>query len=211
LEEKQERSGWGGHACLPSAGGDKGRSASFKQGRGATEYKRVTEGIGDAKHPCVPGVSVGTMAKCTLWLLLALWFLAGELWPAAEARTVPYGVKLCGREFIRAVIFTCGSSRWRRRDILTQEAMGEAWEGTGGSVGPRRPLGQRCEEGLGELGSLPCHTQLGTIAQPGSQAQGSGFGKLHCWVVAASQPQGLGIRGCLSTLSRVPAVCPALG
>ncbi|KAG7320711.1 hypothetical protein KOW79_015126 [Hemibagrus wyckioides] len=25
-----------------------------------------------------------------------------------------YGVKLCGREFIRAVIFTCGGSRWRR-------------------------------------------------------------------------------------------------
>uniref|UniRef100_A0A672NID8 Insulin-like domain-containing protein n=1 Tax=Sinocyclocheilus grahami TaxID=75366 RepID=A0A672NID8_SINGR len=26
-----------------------------------------------------------------------------------------YGVKLCGREFIRAVIFTCGGSRWRRK------------------------------------------------------------------------------------------------
>ncbi|XP_028273098.1 prorelaxin H1 [Parambassis ranga] len=25
-----------------------------------------------------------------------------------------YGVKLCGREFIRAVIFTCGGSRWKR-------------------------------------------------------------------------------------------------
>ncbi|CAK6973469.1 relaxin-3b [Scomber scombrus] len=25
-----------------------------------------------------------------------------------------YGMKLCGREFIRAVIFTCGGSRWRR-------------------------------------------------------------------------------------------------
>ncbi|CAL1570002.1 unnamed protein product [Knipowitschia caucasica] len=28
-----------------------------------------------------------------------------------------YGVKLCGREFIRAVIFTCGGSRWRRAPI----------------------------------------------------------------------------------------------
>ncbi|XP_019937448.1 prorelaxin H1 [Paralichthys olivaceus] len=25
-----------------------------------------------------------------------------------------YGVKLCGREFIRAVIYTCGGSRWKR-------------------------------------------------------------------------------------------------
>ncbi|GAA6069114.1 prorelaxin H1 [Tachysurus ichikawai] len=29
-----------------------------------------------------------------------------------------YGVKLCGREFIRAVIFTCGGSRWRRDTVL---------------------------------------------------------------------------------------------
>uniref|UniRef100_H3C030 Insulin n=1 Tax=Tetraodon nigroviridis TaxID=99883 RepID=H3C030_TETNG len=29
-----------------------------------------------------------------------------------------YGVKLCGREFIRAVIFTCGGSRWRRSPEL---------------------------------------------------------------------------------------------
>ncbi|XP_015192667.1 prorelaxin H1 [Lepisosteus oculatus] len=28
--------------------------------------------------------------------------------------TREYGVKLCGREFIRAVIFTCGGSRWKR-------------------------------------------------------------------------------------------------
>nr|2FHW_B Chain B, Relaxin 3 (Prorelaxin H3) (Insulin-like peptide INSL7) (Insulin-like peptide 7) [synthetic construct]2K1V_B Chain B, Relaxin-3 [synthetic construct] len=27
-------------------------------------------------------------------------------------RAAPYGVRLCGREFIRAVIFTCGGSRW---------------------------------------------------------------------------------------------------
>ncbi|KAK5856418.1 hypothetical protein PBY51_008015 [Eleginops maclovinus] len=33
----------------------------------------------------------------------------------AQPIDVPtYGVKLCGREFIRAVIFTCGGSRWRR-------------------------------------------------------------------------------------------------
>ncbi|KAJ8415573.1 hypothetical protein AAFF_G00425530 [Aldrovandia affinis] len=27
-----------------------------------------------------------------------------------------YGVQLCGREFIRAVIFTCGGSRWKRSE-----------------------------------------------------------------------------------------------
>ncbi|KAM4798155.1 relaxin-3 [Urocitellus parryii] len=67
------------------------------------------------------------MAKCTLLLLLALAVLAGQLWLVAEARAAPYGVKLCGREFIRAVIFTCGGSRWRRSGLLASEAMGDVF------------------------------------------------------------------------------------
>ncbi|XP_054572826.1 relaxin-3 [Eptesicus fuscus] len=70
------------------------------------------------------------MAKHSLLLLLAVWVLAGGLWLEAEARGAPYGVKLCGREFIRAVIFTCGGSRWRRSDNLAQEAMGDAFPDT---------------------------------------------------------------------------------
>uniref|UniRef100_A0A671PU92 Relaxin-3-like n=1 Tax=Sinocyclocheilus anshuiensis TaxID=1608454 RepID=A0A671PU92_9TELE len=37
---------------------------------------------------------------------------------SAERPDLPrdFGVKLCGREFIRAVIFTCGGSRWRRNE-----------------------------------------------------------------------------------------------
>ncbi|TRY91423.1 hypothetical protein DNTS_018793 [Danionella cerebrum] len=34
-----------------------------------------------------------------------------------------YGVKLCGREFIRAVIFTCGGSRWKRSLTNTDEVL----------------------------------------------------------------------------------------
>lgn len=37
-----------------------------------------------------------------------------------------YGVKLCGREFIRAVIFTCGGSRWRRAIDLQLPGHGES-------------------------------------------------------------------------------------
>ncbi|XP_051558245.1 relaxin-3-like isoform X2 [Myxocyprinus asiaticus] len=48
-------------------------------------------------------------AFLTLTLLLAL---VGSA-QATEGHPI-YGVKLCGREFIRAVIFTCGGSRWRR-------------------------------------------------------------------------------------------------
>ncbi|KAM4641372.1 insulin-like peptide INSL5 [Discoglossus pictus] len=33
---------------------------------------------------------------------------------AAEVNSDGQFVKLCGREFIRAVIYTCGGSRWRR-------------------------------------------------------------------------------------------------
>ncbi|KAM5232959.1 relaxin-3 isoform 1-T3 [Hipposideros larvatus] len=71
--------------------------------------------------------SLSSMAKRPLLLLLAMWVLAGGLWLQAEARAAPYGVKLCGREFIRAVIFTCGGSRWRRSDILAPEAVGDAF------------------------------------------------------------------------------------
>ncbi|XP_015704413.1 relaxin-3-like [Coturnix japonica] len=43
----------------------------------------------------------------------------GALLPAADGDG--YGVKLCGREFIRAVIFTCGGSRWKRLSLLAME------------------------------------------------------------------------------------------
>uniref|UniRef100_A0A8C5XQ06 Relaxin-3 n=1 Tax=Microcebus murinus TaxID=30608 RepID=A0A8C5XQ06_MICMU len=72
------------------------------------------------------------MAKRALspLLLLLAWLLAGQLWPGAQARAAPYGVKLCGREFIRAVIFTCGGSRWRRADTPAQDA--DAFPGADG-------------------------------------------------------------------------------
>ncbi|OXB62779.1 hypothetical protein ASZ78_017075 [Callipepla squamata] len=45
--------------------------------------------------------------------------------PGARGTMLPdgdgYGVKLCGREFIRAVIFTCGGSRWKRLSLLAME------------------------------------------------------------------------------------------
>ncbi|XP_005370985.1 relaxin-3 [Microtus ochrogaster] len=57
-------------------------------------------------------------------LLLASWALLGTLQLQADARPAPYVVKLCGREFIRAVIFTCGGSRWRRADVLAHDSLG---------------------------------------------------------------------------------------
>ncbi|XP_054461144.1 relaxin-3b [Anoplopoma fimbria] len=49
-------------------------------------------------------------ALLTLGLLVAL----VDRVRSNDAHPSFYGVKLCGREFIRAVIFTCGGSRWRR-------------------------------------------------------------------------------------------------
>ncbi len=42
--------------------------------------------------------------------LLLLWAVCSVSDVQADVRTV----KLCGREFIRAVVYTCGGSRWRR-------------------------------------------------------------------------------------------------
>jgi len=54
--------------------------------------------------------------------------------PGAQGALVPagdgdgYGVKLCGREFIRAVIFTCGGSRWKRLSLMAMEPAPAAGE-----------------------------------------------------------------------------------
>ncbi|XP_028268277.1 relaxin-3a [Parambassis ranga] len=50
----------------------------------------------------------GTMWKA---VVLAVCLFVAGVQPLEDPT---YGVKLCGREFIRAVIFTCGGSRWRR-------------------------------------------------------------------------------------------------
>ncbi|XP_077185942.1 relaxin-3 [Paroedura picta] len=63
-----------------------------------------------------------------LLLALVLGLLWSEMRPGSEARTPPYGVKLCGREFIRAVIFTCGGSRWRRAGELSSLPGGDSTE-----------------------------------------------------------------------------------
>ncbi|XP_051897806.1 relaxin-3-like [Pristis pectinata] len=52
-----------------------------------------------------------------LWFTLAVWLLIPDSQLEVEARNPSLGVKLCGREFIRAVIFTCGGSRWKRTEI----------------------------------------------------------------------------------------------
>lgn len=52
--------------------------------------------------------------------LLLLWAVCSVVQVQAEVKTV----KLCGREFIRAVVYTCGGSRWRR--LLTPQNDGES-------------------------------------------------------------------------------------
>lgn len=58
-------------------------------------------------------VYCGTMWKATLLALSLLVALVHKT-QCSDGHSSFYGVKLCGREFIRAVIFTCGGSRWRR-------------------------------------------------------------------------------------------------
>ncbi|KAL4658070.1 relaxin-3-like [Arapaima gigas] len=45
-------------------------------------------------------------------VVIAIWLLVASVQVTEGSLT--FGVKLCGREFIRAVIFTCGGSRWKR-------------------------------------------------------------------------------------------------
>ncbi|KAM4709071.1 relaxin-3-like [Discoglossus pictus] len=62
---------------------------------------------------------------CAALLILLPGEIRGQRGPAGGGGPVgEYGVKLCGREFIRAVIFTCGGSRWKRLS-LDEEDGGE--------------------------------------------------------------------------------------
>ncbi|XP_067354073.1 relaxin-3b [Channa argus] len=67
-------------------------------------------------------------ALLTLGLLVAL----VDRVHSNESHPSFYGVKLCGREFIRAVIFTCGGSRWRRSipevSALTGQEAFDPWD-----------------------------------------------------------------------------------
>ncbi|KAG7270600.1 hypothetical protein CRUP_011516 [Coryphaenoides rupestris] len=49
--------------------------------------------------------------RCSLVVAL---LLAALLCSAGRAGAEVRAVKLCGREFLRAVVYTCGGSRWRR-------------------------------------------------------------------------------------------------
>ncbi|XP_035263069.1 relaxin-3b [Anguilla anguilla] len=49
-----------------------------------------------------------------MWKVVVLAVSVLAAGTCAKEAQPEFGVKLCGREFIRAVIFTCGGSRWRR-------------------------------------------------------------------------------------------------
>ncbi|KAJ8357258.1 hypothetical protein SKAU_G00200520 [Synaphobranchus kaupii] len=57
------------------------------------------------------------------------------LWSVAQAQGEATAVKLCGREFIRAVVYTCGGSRWRRI-VEERELKGVEDSGDQNSLGP---------------------------------------------------------------------------
>lgn len=55
----------------------------------------------------------------------------------SQVRAEVKAVKLCGREFLRAVVYTCGGSRWRR--VLAETDMdADAGEATFYFVCPSR-------------------------------------------------------------------------
>ncbi|XP_053572067.1 relaxin-3 [Bombina bombina] len=79
-------------------------------------------------------------------ILTALWLLAWHSGTQATSRVPSFGVKLCGREFIRAVIFTCGGSRWRRNEAIQTEDPAEL-------IGSLVPTDVDSEEMLSEWAS----------------------------------------------------------
>ncbi|XP_012694832.1 relaxin-3-like [Clupea harengus] len=74
-----------------------------------------------------------------------------------------YGVKLCGREFIRAVIFTCGGSRWRRSLRSTGETLASSPLVQGGvaeGAGPQEGLSREWSRLQGGVFSRPVRSLI---------------------------------------------------
>lgn len=56
----------------------------------------------------------GVWKSSSMRLLAVLSLLFCVVVCVDQARAEMQAVKLCGREFLRAVVYTCGGSRWRR-------------------------------------------------------------------------------------------------
>lgn len=66
---------------------------------------------------------------------------AGAQAPRGSGPKGEYEMKLCGRDFIRALIFICGGSRWKR--LSERRGAEEPWLGGGASVGEWAMGGRR--------------------------------------------------------------------
>ncbi|XP_063076069.1 insulin-like 5b [Engraulis encrasicolus] len=66
------------------------------------------------------------------------------------------GLRLCGREFLRAVVYTCGGSRWKR-DLPGTDTEGLCYRAqTGLESAENAPTTQRLRRDLTELLSNIC-------------------------------------------------------
>ncbi|XP_056133815.1 insulin-like 5a [Lampris incognitus] len=75
----------------------------------------------------------------------------------SQVRAEVNAVKLCGREFLRAVVYTCGGSRWRR--LLSESEI----DGPGLPAGEQTSL-QSLSSSLGsELARRDINTILTTV------------------------------------------------
>uniref|UniRef100_A0A8C9RMH4 Insulin like 5 n=1 Tax=Scleropages formosus TaxID=113540 RepID=A0A8C9RMH4_SCLFO len=83
-------------------------------------------------------VLLSLLLLCTLWM-------PGTVCGEVKA------VKLCGREFIRAVVYTCGGSRWRR---ILDEAQSD-----GGGDTPRTDISSNEQSSLKTLSFPPDMTR----------------------------------------------------
>lgn len=112
----------------------------------------------------------GAMGMAKLRLLCAAVALLCAAPPGHPGAALPggegdgYGVKLCGREFIRAVIFTCGGSRWKRLSLLAVEPAPAAGEC------PRS--GADGQAAVGALRSLPSDGLRGGMERTGGNGEG---------------------------------------
>ncbi|KAG7230551.1 hypothetical protein INR49_025267 [Caranx melampygus] len=78
-----------------------------------------------------------------------------------QVRAEVKAVKLCGREFLRAVVYTCGGSRWRR--FLTESDMEGLLTGEQSSLESLNSLGSSSSSLGSEVTKRDINNMLTTV------------------------------------------------
>uniref|UniRef100_UPI00398E40C0 relaxin-3-like n=1 Tax=Pristiophorus japonicus TaxID=55135 RepID=UPI00398E40C0 len=100
--------------------------------------------------------------------------VAAGLLPGSEAQPSDPGVRLCGRDFVRAVIISCGGSRWKRYSTEENAERRSIYSTLLDSLGDSLQDSPMGEPDIGEMEDTELETPIGESQQILPHSEGHG-------------------------------------